>query len=141
MAAYKTVIVKGDPTRVEHVSTAAAVTPGNLMILNSSGLVLRHNVAGGTAEKMFAVEDELQGKTLTTDYANSTPIFCAIFKSGDEVFAKITGTPAVGALLSSAGDGTLKAAAIDSAGIHNEEYVIAIALEAATGGYQLVRII
>lgn len=113
--------VKLRPTRIllkgtnvfEEGRAAAIITPGAMVALNSSGDLIPHNVAGGAAEKQFAVEDALQGRTISNDYAIGELVFTTIAKPGDVVFAWLAAGKTVvpGTALTSNGDGTLKPAA------------------------------
>jgi hypothetical protein len=59
---------------------------------------------------MFALEDELQGKEISEDYAADDRVLLGIFRTGDEVYARLADgqVTAVGDPLESNGDGTLK---------------------------------
>jgi hypothetical protein len=141
MGLYHTVTVKGDPVRGEDKATAVAILPGHLIEYTAANVVQKHSTPGGVAEKMFALENELLGKGISDAYDASSLIQWGIFKTGDEVNARVTGSPAIGAKLSSNGDGTLKRATADSAAMTIEEAPIAVAIEAVTSGLQLVRIL
>lgn len=141
MSVYKTITVKGLPVRNENVATAVAITPGYLIELIAAGTVQAHSTSGGVAEKMFALEDELQGKEIGDNYAVSTLIQHGIFRAGDEVYAKVTGSPAIGEKVCSNGDGTLREIVLDSSGVTVEDYPIGVAIEVVASGRQLIRIL
>lgn len=103
-----TIILKGKG-RYEEGPAAAALTPGHLLMETSAGKVQKHNSAGGRAERAFALEDALQGKTINDAFAINDPVPYVLAQPGDEVFAFIKATTVVarGAALVSAGDGTL----------------------------------
>lgn len=127
MGAQKTIILKGHGTRFEAVANAA-ITPGHLVYLMSTGKVAVHASAGGLAEKAFAVEDDLQGKTIADAYASAAPVQYNVMRPGDEVNALLADgeNAAIGDKLVSAGDGTLKELSSES----TDESVVGIAMEA-----------
>lgn len=100
------------PGRHEEAYAAAALTPGHLLATNSDGKVLKHATAGGKAERLFALEDALQGRTINTAYAADELVGIVVAAPGDVVYAWLSEgenvTPA--SLLTSNGDGTLKVA-------------------------------
>lgn len=103
----------------------AAITPGHLLERLSTGKVQVHSVAGGVAEKQFALEDYFQGRSITDDYSAGEPVFMWHPIPGERVYAIAGGTIAIGDFLTSNGDGTL--IAVSSAG----EEVVGVAVEAA----------
>lgn len=94
----------------EEWEAAAALTPGHLVELTSANKVQKHSTAGETAIPMFALEDELQGKEISDDYAADDPVQVWIPTRGDRVYALLANNEnvAVGDFLVSNGDGTLK---------------------------------
>lgn len=125
--AKKTIKLKDYLHVVEEYDAASAITPGMLVELTSDGEVRPHNTDGGVAEKMFATEDEFQGKTIADDYAAEDKVFCWFPQRGDVAYAFLANgeDASVGDKLVSDGNGALRV--VDSAG---EENVIAVALEA-----------
>jgi len=109
--------------RHEEMRAAAAITPGMLLVMDADGKVVPHNSAAGPAEKAFALEDALQGRTIATDYAADELVAVVMASPGDVVYALLSGGEKVNpsSFLNSNGDGTLQA------GITN---AIAVALEA-----------
>ena len=107
--AHKTITIMGDPIRKENLASGA-ITPGHLIERLAATTVRNHTTSGGNAQKMFALEDELQGKEIGEDYATGTRVMFGIFRAGDEVYARIANgqTVAYGNLLESNGDGELK---------------------------------
>jgi len=73
----------------EYTATAVAITPGMLLEMASATTVQAHSTAEGNALPMFALEDELQGKEITDNYAVSSKIQCWIPYRGDIVYAII----------------------------------------------------
>jgi len=118
---------------VNEYDAGEAITPGMLIALASDGDVDLHASAGGICEKMFAMEDELQGRTIDTDYDAADPVQCWIALPGEEVFAWLANGEdvSIGTQLVSNGDGQLKEwTEAASAAVVTEEFVIAMALEA-----------
>lgn len=117
--APKQIQLRGDFTREEGVASAT-IKPGYLVeVHSSSGRKLRpHATAKGFAERAFAVEDPLQGKTATDvqsrsiddDYASTETVPYHIQEPGNLVYAwlKDGENVAIGDKLESAGDGTLQ---------------------------------
>jgi len=132
--AIKTIMVKGDGVRFEaNVTAGQTITPGHLVKLQSDGTVRSHNAAGQAAERAFAVEDDLQGKTITDAYAAGTPCQYNVCQPGDLVYAPILNGENIskGDFLESGGNGELQKYSADSAGV--VEYpssIVAVALEA-----------
>jgi len=138
--AYKTIALKRF-TPVEGEALAdAALSPGHLLELTTTG-VKKHATSGGRAEKMFALEDELQGKEIGDAYSQSNRVKFNIFRSGDEVYARVTGSPAVGKFLCSNGDGTLRACKTDSSGTVLEDTPVAVLLATVASSMAPVRIV
>lgn len=84
------------------------ITPGDLVELISTGNVQRHSVAGGFAEKLFALEDDSQGKGIADNYVATDRVFLWEPTPGDQVYANVdAGSPtlAIGDTVSSAGNG------------------------------------
>lgn len=130
--AYKTITLNGDPIRKEYTANAA-ITPGMLIELMSTGKVRAHASASQPAAKMFALEDDLQGREIDTAYAASNEVQCGCFHSGQEVLVLIANGEdiAIGDKLESNGDGYLKEYTASSAGaVEYPASIVAVALEA-----------
>ena len=136
--AAKTIVLKGRGIRNEAVANAA-ITPGHLVELMSTGKIRVHATPGGNAAALFAVEDDLQGKTIDQAYdASAIAQYDAVYP-GCEVNALIQDgqNVAIGSFLESAGDGTLQVHTADvdannsSANFTvNTNQIIAVAMEA-----------
>lgn len=110
---------KTRPTRIvlkgtnvfEEFRAGGAIRPGDLVAINSAGQVIKHP-SGSVfqAEKMFAVEDALQGNGIDDNYATGDLVFVYIAKPGDVIYGFLSGgehaTP--NEYLVSNGDGALK---------------------------------
>ena len=125
---------------VEQAVAAGAITPGMLVERTSANLVQAHSTPSGAAQKMFAVEDSMQGRGLTDDYAATEPVQLWLPQAGEVVQGiadPTTGTViAIGDKLVSAGDGTLKVyvAPASSSDVLAADCIIGVALEAADAG-------
>ncbi len=93
---------------IEEFVAADEIKPGMLVTLNADGKVIPHNLDGGNAIPMFALEDELQGKTIDDAYAADDPVQVWIAGRGDIVNAIAGDNITAGAFLVSAGKGKLK---------------------------------
>lgn len=126
----KTISLRGESILKERKANAA-ITPGHLVEIMSTGNLRVHATAGGQAAKAFALEQDLIGRGIDTAYAAGESVRYAVFSPGAEVYALlVTGeTSAIGDFLESAGNGTLQVASTPVEGSN-----VAIALEAITGG-------
>jgi len=91
--------------RVAH----AALSPGHLIEVISTGKVQKNATEGAACAPLFAIEDALQGNDVDTAYAAADPVQYVHALPGDEVNALMQAGPAyaVGEKVYSAGDGTL----------------------------------
>lgn len=108
--AYNTIVLKGRGIRKE-AQAGGAIVPGMLVKLNSSGKYIAHNLASGVTTAAFAVENELAGEGIDTAYASNDRCFVEVPQKGGEVYALVAASAAaiaIGDVLVSAGDGTLK---------------------------------
>lgn len=136
MGEHRTITIMGDPVRKEYVA-GGTITPGMLIKLGSAGTVTAHNDASGNAQKLFALEDELQGKEISQNYSSADQVLCGVFGRGDEVNAILatSQTIVIGDLLESAGNGYLQKHSPDpeeSEARKVQEGIVAMALEAVT---------
>jgi hypothetical protein len=107
------------------------ITPGHLIKLGSGNTVTSTVAEGvGALPKMFALEDELQGKTIDDNYVSGDPVQCWICQPGEVVYALLYDgeTVVIGDPLTSKGDGTLKKATPATTDYDNT--IVGIALEA-----------
>lgn len=126
-----TIKVKKYSDVIEEIVAGGTITPGMLLELNSSDAVVAHNSAGENQLPMFALEDELQGKEITDNYASADKVQVWIPGRGDQVYALLADgqNVSIGDFLESAGDGTLQAHAADSAAVPTQA-IVGVALEA-----------
>ena len=111
--------------RHEEAKAGGAIRPGDLIKLNSDGEVVIHATAGGSSEVAFALEDALQGKSITQSYAEDDVVSYVLADRGDVVFSYLSWgeNVAIGDFLSSNGDGALRK-------VQGSDKPIAVALEA-----------
>lgn len=110
---------------------SGSITPGYLLERTSAAAdtVKAHALAGGVAQRIFAIEDELQGNDIADVYLTTTLVQARQFLPGDIVNALINNGENIskGDKLVSAGNGRLQKADTDSATM--EEDTVAYALE------------
>jgi len=107
---YNTVKVKKYNDVVEEFVAAGTITPGMLVEINSAGTVQAHSTASGNQMGMFALEDELQGKTITDNYVITDQVQVWVAGRGDMAYGILVSgqNVAIGTYLVSNGDGKLK---------------------------------
>lgn len=117
--AKRTVKLLGEPIQDEDDKAAAAITPGMLVNWNGSGDLVPHATAAATGRlaATFAMEREEMGQDIDTPYAIGDTVKVGFFYPGCRVNALIATGVNVGkgALLESAGNGTLRLATTGSA--------------------------
>ena len=90
-----TIVLKADDQfRTIERLAGAALSPGYLLALNSSNAFVKHATANGRAMKLFAMEREFTGSTITTAYSSGDTVIAADLKPGDEVYAKLAASAA-----------------------------------------------
>ena len=116
MALDRVVALNGTPTIDEQLSASAAITPGNLVEVDT-GQWRRHANAGLNAAASFALERDELGNDFDVDYAASDLVKVGRFRPGDKVNALIASGQnlVIGEFVESAGDGTLRTLTTDSA--------------------------
>lgn len=122
--AYNTVVVKGYPMRKEAVA-GGGITPGHLINLNSTNKVVVHAGAAKSASAMFAIENEVIGNGIDVAYVANDNVLYGIFQPGDEVYALVAAAASaivIGDLVESAGDGTVRKVATDTATSQDERH-------------------
>lgn len=94
---------------INEYDAGETITPGQLITLDSDGDVIKHATEGGQ-ERMYALEDELQGKSIDDDYDSGDKVQCWNTVAGEEVYAWLDSGNDVsqGDKLESTGDGTLQ---------------------------------
>jgi hypothetical protein len=104
---------KGEFEQEEYYAGEAGIYPGMQLELNSAGKVIKHATSGGALgdEAMYAMEDQMQGKTVDDVYTINTIVTCIIPRKGSEINVLLADgeTVAIGTKIMSGGDGTSKA--------------------------------
>lgn len=115
--------------RLEEADAAGVVRPGQLLRLNVDGDVVPHNIVLGQAERLFALEDALQGRPITTDYASGERVSMVFAQPGDVIYGwlAVGESVAKGAFLGSDGFGHLQAS--DESGLTQAVDSVGVALE------------
>ena len=132
MATPKTILLKGDGLFKEALA-GGAITPGHLIVRNSSNAFVVGPAATKNAYPMFALEDEAQGKDITDAYASGEIVNAVIPQTGSEIYALVAasaGAIVIGDELESAGDGTVRKAATTAVAQDNIRRIVARAIEA-----------
>jgi len=130
---YNTVKLKKYADIIEEYEAADAIVPGMLVEMTNAGKVQKHSSAGEFAEKMFALENELEGGGIDDIYTAEDRVQCWIAGRGDQVYAFLAAgeTVAIGDRLESHGDGYLQKAVSESASATTYPgSVVGVALEA-----------
>lgn len=114
---YQTIILESRDQVIRERVANAAITPGHLIQVMSTGNVRVHPNAAQNAAKIFAVESDNEGEGVDDAYAASDRVKMWFPKPGDMVYALLADgqTAAIGDFLESAGDGTLQVHAADIA--------------------------
>jgi hypothetical protein len=103
------IILAGDYRKIQSKSLAAANAPypGYLLEENSAGTLQLHSSSGGAAERLIAMEDSLQGKTIADVYTAETLVNAIMPMPGSEtqVMLVVGQTIVIGDKLMSAGTG------------------------------------
>jgi len=126
-----TILLKGEPNRKER-EAGGAISPGDLVSLNSSDNVVVHPTSGGNAVRWFAVENDIAGDDLDHAYASGEKVQVHSARPGDEMYIYLASgeNVAIGDFLESNGDGTLKKFVADSAAPEEGQSIVAMALAA-----------
>ena len=138
--AYETIKLTKHSDVIIEKEADAAITPGMLLELNSDDEVLAHDTAGANVVPiMFALEDELQGRGIDTDYAAGDQVQVWIPYRGDIVNALLADDQDItlGEYLESNGEGRLQVHAADpgdstTGSVQNA--IVGVALETVSSG-------
>ena len=115
--AKNTISVKTYNNNREEFVANAAITPGHLVEVMSTGKLRVHATqTGNVGPKRFALEDDIQGNGVGDAYSANNKVQTKVFLPGEKVLARLAdGTSyAIGDLLESAGDGTLQKFTLDT---------------------------
>lgn len=128
MALNKIVLSTGgrEEAPADVVVAGGTVTPGDLVILKSTGKYVRHDSAGANTLKVVAVENSPFNKGITDDYAADSQMNVYYCQTGDKVYVRLAqGSAAVvkGDYLESHGNGKFRKLASGTALFQAEEAV------------------
>jgi len=109
----------GDSIHNEALTAAAsAVKPGHLVEELAAGTVQEHSTAATNAQKLVALTNLCNGKTIDDAYGVAETCRYGAFRAGQLAFLRVAASaPAIviGDALESAGDGTVRKQVTDSA--------------------------
>jgi hypothetical protein len=134
---------------IDEYEAGGTITPGMVVALASTGKVAVHSAAGGNVFPKFALEDDLQGNSITDNYSSGDMVQVWTPTPGDRVYALLKANSAavnIGDALESGGDGTLVKYVADETSSGgsltvNSNQIVAIAKEAVTPSTTNARII
>ena len=133
-ASNRTIPVKWFVRIQEELNAKSAIMPGMLLDRSAANTLFPHDIAGGFAQRIFALEDDLQGKGIDDAYAAGDLVQYGYFRNGDVVLAILADGQniAIGDALESAGGGLLQKSTAQQSSATGEETqsVVAIAEEA-----------
>lgn len=106
----QTILLRGRGIR-EEAPAGGTITPGHLVMLNSSAQLVVHGTAAGAAGACFAVENDLVGKTIDDNYVSGDFVQAEWVPPGSRIYALVAAAATAitaGDLLESAGNGTVR---------------------------------
>lgn len=108
---YKTIKLKKYEDIINEYEAGGTVLPGALLQLTADNTVENSSAAGDKAPALFALEDELQGKTTRQSYSENDRVQTWYVQPGEEVLALVDSgfDPDVGTLLEPGTGGQLRA--------------------------------
>lgn len=90
MAVFRTILLKGDLAyRHDEALANAALSPGHLVELMSTGKVKKNTIVAGTIPVAVAKEDAMIGKTINDAYAADDLVPYHIARSGDVLHLRL----------------------------------------------------
>jgi hypothetical protein len=116
------------------------IIPGMLVQRTSTDGVIAHNVAGGSVNKLFALEDDKQGNGITDNYSSGNLVQLWHPVPGEVVYAIATvsgGAIAIGDFVESDGTGRLRKQEGPQSSVAKDEFgssIVGVAVEAAASG-------
>jgi hypothetical protein len=98
--------------RQDEAIAAGAITPGHLLARDEDAAVVVHASAGSYAEKIVAIEDALQGRTIADAYASGERVTFVHCEPGDVLYMLLAAGEDAdeNEFLTSNGNGQLKVA-------------------------------
>src|SRR5262245_10141665 len=114
--AKRVIALMGEPIQTEDWAAAEAITPGHLVNVNSSGLLIKHATSTGVAARRFAMARDEMGQDIDVAYAIGDTVKVGCFHQGQRVYAFLASgqNVALGAFLSSNGAGLLTGSTTNS---------------------------
>ena len=137
MTIKNTIKLKKYSDHIEEWTANAAIVPGMLVEMMSTGKIRKHATKDGHVFPMFALEDELQGKGIDDAYAAGAQVQVWIPWRGDKVYALLEDGQVIakGDFLVSAGNGHLKKQQGTGASDYNPDMkIVAMSNEAMDAG-------
>ena len=126
-----TVVIKSYVNIRDEKIAAGTITPGMLVSRTSADKVAFHAAAAGHNSKLFAIEDENQGRKTTDNYLINELVKLWRPVPGEQVEAISSAAIAVGDYVESSGDGKLRTATVAATTL--EGALVGVALTAAGG--------
>jgi len=113
--AKNSITIKSYVDNREEFVANAAITPGHLVEIMSTGKLRAHATAAGNAAKRIALEDDMQGNGVDTAYSAGNVVQTKTFLPGEKFLGilKDGETATIGSLLESAGNGELQVVVTD----------------------------
>lgn len=129
--AIKKIVVTTDETGPlrEEFYCDAIITPGQLCEITATG-AKRHATSGGAAQKLIAIEDDLQGNGIDDNYVALEQGQFAHMRAGDKAYMLLSNgeNASIGSFLESNGDGDLAVSDIGTSGADNlDTSIVAVA--------------
>jgi len=108
--AKRVIALLGEPIQTEDWAAAEAITPGMLVNINGSGLLIKQATAAADCAHMYAMERDEMGDDIDVAYAIGDTVKVGCFHAGMRVNAFIASGQniALGAYLESAGGGAFR---------------------------------
>ena len=110
----KTIVLSSCEGIMREAVAAVAIRPGMIIKLDNTNKAIPDNVAGQEAQPAVAIENDLTGRGIDDNYAIGERVRYRVLPDGAKFFGIIAASQniAIGDVLSSNGDGTLKEAAV-----------------------------
>ena len=95
MAVFRTIVLKGDLAhRHDEAPASAALSPGHMVELMSTGLVRKNTIVAGNIPIVVAKEDDLLGRTINIAYAAGDLVSYHIARKGDVLHFRVAASAA-----------------------------------------------
>jgi len=112
------IVLRGDPTLDDTQTAAETITPGHLVAFDGSGNIVKHSVAAGNAQKLFAANLPERNQAIGDAFSTNDRVRLVRAHGGVRIHALVAAAAAAiakGAPVESAGDGTVRALASSAA--------------------------